>query len=321
MAEEFHDAREVALRGLFDDAAVFPPASRDVPDALSSHRGHQEGERAWLVNRLLVRASQTAALSQILAETDDLAVGVVLDRASGDTFQASVAADLNNVAGIARDRRIRLTGLEMALGSDDPDAQLSVLLSALQGARLPEEQLTIAVEVPVAGRPAGEVLRGLNAIAASRAPGGRFATKLVAKIRCGGLTANAIPADIEVAGFLLACAKLGIPFKATAGLHHPTRVNNADHGGLEHGFLNILAAATAAHLGAKLDVIDGHLSRPAAQFKLGPGAMIVDADVVEGDVLDDVRTRFFMGIGCCDILDPITDLAQMGVVSATGGLK
>ena len=44
-------------------------------------------------------------------------------------------------------------------------------------------------------------------------------------------------------------------------------------------------------------------------------------EVVEGQTLAAVRAQFFRGIGCCDILDPITDLAQMGVVSATGGLS
>ena len=38
---------------------------------------------------------------------------------------------------------------------------------------------------------------------------------------------------------IASCREAGVPFKATAGLHHAVR-----HGG-EHGFLNILAAATA----------------------------------------------------------------------------
>ena len=36
------------------------------------------------------------------------------------------------------------------------------------------------------------------------------------------------------------CREAGVPFKATAGLHHPVRR------GEEHGFLNLLAATTAA---------------------------------------------------------------------------
>ena len=320
MAEQFLDARQAALNGLFDDAAVFPPANRPMEDALASHRGHQGGDRGWLVNRFLIRASQAGELPELLEDPDELQLGVVLGRTAGGTFAECVGADLASITGLARDRRIRLTGLELSLDGDDAEGEVAGILAALQGARFPEN-LTLAIEVPVSGRSAGEVLRGISAIAGARAPGGRYADGLIAKVRCGGTVASAIPADLEVAGFIRACAKEQVPFKATAGLHHPSRTTNEDHGGLEHGFLNVLAAATAAFQGERLDVVEDHLGRAGDQFKLGPGAMIVGDDVVEGQTLAAVRAQFFRGIGCCDILDPITDLAQMGVVTATGGLS
>src|SRR5438067_5992205 len=44
-----------------------------------------------------------------------------------------------------------------------------------------------------------------------------------AKVRTGGVRPEAVPAVGEVAGFILACADRRLPFKATAGLHHPVR--------------------------------------------------------------------------------------------------
>ena len=41
-----------------------------------------------------------------------------------------------------------------------------------------------------------------------------------AKVRCGGATTPRVP---DLAGFVAACRRLGVPFKATAGLHHPVR--------------------------------------------------------------------------------------------------
>jgi hypothetical protein len=44
-----------------------------------------------------------------------------------------------------------------------------------------------------------------------------------AKIRTGGVTADVIPSVEQIAEFLAACAEANVPFKATAGLHHPLR--------------------------------------------------------------------------------------------------
>ena len=68
-----------------------------------------------------------------------------------------------------------------------------------------------------------------------------------AKVRCGGAT---VPTVAELAAFIRACREAGVPFKATAGLHHPIRRDG------EHGFLNLLAAAGSD------DVEDARERRP-----------------------------------------------------------
>ena len=56
---------------------------------------------------------------------------------------------------------------------------------------------------------------------------------LRAKVRCGGAE---VPSPAGLGRFLAACREAGVPFKATAGLHHPLAAEG------RHGFLNVLAA-------------------------------------------------------------------------------
>ena len=69
-----------------------------------------------------------------------------------------------------------------------------------------------------------------------------------AKIRTGGVKPEAIPAPSKVAAFITACAERRLPFKATAGLHHPVRGNypltyeTSAPQAVMHGFLNVLMA-------------------------------------------------------------------------------
>src|SRR3954447_14031020 len=78
-----------------------------------------------------------------------------------------------------------------------------------------------------------------------------------AKIRAGGPTPQASPSCAELAHFLHACATANVPFKATAGLHHPVRSMRRLTGepdspsAMVHGFVNVfLAAALLWHRGS-----------------------------------------------------------------------
>ena len=77
-------------------------------------------------------------------------------------------------------------------------------------------------------------------------------TDAFAKVRTGGLTPEAIPSSAQLADFLTAAAARKLPFKATAGLHHPVRSMRAltyapdSPRAVMHGFLNVFTAASFA---------------------------------------------------------------------------
>jgi hypothetical protein len=122
---------------------------------------------------------------------------------------------------------------------------------------------------------------------------------LGAKVRCGGAT---IPDERALGGFVRACGERGIPFKATAGLHHAGRTET------EHGFLNLLAAVV---FGEEEDAL----------AETDPDAFSLDADAFSwGDRRADAaevaqaRVERLRSIGSCSFFEPVEELEQRGVL-------
>lgn len=84
---------------------------------------------------------------------------------------------------------------------------------------------------------------------------------LRAKLRMGGIVAESFPAPDAVLRFLATCEKHRVPFKATAGLHHPLRgefpltyqPNCAS--GTMYGFLNVYFAALFLYAGYSAEAV------------------------------------------------------------------
>ncbi|MEO8383127.1 MAG: hypothetical protein ABI779_25950 [Acidobacteriota bacterium] len=136
---------------------------------------------------------------------------------------------------------------------------------------------------------------------------------LRAKIRTGGITADAFPAIGDVAAFLRACKTRGIAFKATAGLHHPLRCVKALRDepnaptGMMHGFLNVfLAAALLDHAEDLLAETDPWSFTFADEGATWRGHTVSTAE------LTTLRRDFATSFGSCSFEEPIGDLRELG---------
>ena len=268
---------------LIDDASLFPPASLPMPTAVAEHRRHRHGYPE-LVSRFLCPASRLQDLRSDLAENDRFDVGVILNTG---------VDDLRTVLRLsAADPRLRLTVLDMPVPSDgDRAAAVHQTVHAL--AKLPQ-QVSAFVELP---RMYG--WRDALSLVAARGYG--------AKLRTGGMVADAFPTEIEVAEFVRACVAEGAPFKCTAGLHHAVRQRD-DRTGFEHqGFLNILLATHAAADGASVDELTAILAEH------DPASLVEQIGSLDAAAVATVR-QHFVGFGTCSVDEPIDDLSGLGLI-------
>lgn len=141
-----------------------------------------------------------------------------------------------------------------------------------------------------------------------------------AKIRTGGLKAEAIPSIEQVAAFIKTCAELQLPFKATAGLHHPIRgeypltYEAGSEKASMHGFLNVLIASAFAFHGAKLSEIESILSETRADaFNFGENLGWREHSL-SSEQIKNARREFIHSVGSCSFEEPVNELTALGLL-------
>ena len=138
------------------------------------------------------------------------------------------------------------------------------------------------------------------------------------KIRTGGLKPEALPQPGEVAAFISACAGRRLPFKATAGLHHPIRALHpltyeaAAPQAVMHGFINVLmASAFAWHGESKIEPIVSEMD--ASAFSFDERAHWRDQSLSVAQIRE-ARLNFMHSVGSCSFDEPVADLKALGLL-------
>ncbi len=284
---------DALLRGLFDDASLFPPAALPMAAALTGHRRH---EGAWyhaMCGPFVCADTRLADLSTAL----NVAVSTALDLSLVITGGASaIPAALD---AVATDPRLRLRAVEVPVGQDaDQTSAVETVATALDNA--PLAATAGYIELPLAALADQSSAASLLAIVAER--GYR------PKLRTGGVTAAAFPTAATLAAGLSAVIERRAPFKCTAGLHHAIRHTAADTGFEHHGFLNVLLAVAAGIDGANIADLADLLSQRDPQIVVGRLAALA------ADLVADTR-YFFTSFGTCSIDEPVADLVALGLAA------
>jgi len=119
---------------------------------------------------------------------------------------------------------------------------------------------------------------------------------------------TATPSSETLAEFLCAAAARRLPFKATAGLHHPIRTSM-------HGFLNVFVGATFAWLGMDRITLTNLLNEadPQAFDFRNDGLRWRDWRASTAEVAQ-ARREFAHSFGSCSFEEPIDDLRALGLM-------
>ncbi|MFK0247848.1 hypothetical protein ACIQUM_24410 [Amycolatopsis azurea] len=266
--------------GLCDDAAVFPPGLAPLPDAVVAHDDHVSAWYAGLVGPLVVAATALGELAGVLGDREvPLPVAVTLPGGP---------AQLDGVLEAVAELPVKLDALEIAVPDGmGPDE----LLAAISAVTAP-----VFVEIPRDDR-------RVPLLTALSGTGHR------AKFRTGGVRADLYPDEAELAAAVRAAVEAGVPFKATAGLHHALRNTDPETGFEQHGFLNLMLATDAVLTGGDAEAALAERDGAVVSGRLRG---------LEPERAVAVRAGF-TSFGTCSITDPLTELAGLGLLEAPRG--
>lgn len=286
----------VAFERLIDYAGLFPPAKLEMAPSLAEYDMSRNGTHAWMLGRFIVPASRIEELLANIGSTP-VPLSVIVDAGSdARAWFGNATQMLDRLRGYREhESRISIDALEVPLPpllSKRETYEATIGQFAMLAERHGLRELPTYIEIPRDDRFNELIASTMTALA-------RYGAG--AKLRCGGVVASAVPSPEEVAAFLAASGDASVPFKATAGLHHPIRHYNEAAGFTMHGFLNILAAA--AQRNASEAVLAEIVAREDAR----------DFEALDLEALTRARAAF-VAYGSCSFDEPVEDLTALSIL-------
>jgi hypothetical protein len=139
--------------------------------------------------------------------------------------------------------------------------------------------------------------------------------KLRAKVRTGGVTPQAFPDADALVVFIRGCIERNIPFKATAGLHHPLRgtyrltYESGAPTGEMYGYLNMFLAAALMRSGlSDADAAALLTESDPAAITVEDGTIRWRDRTIDAESLRSARARLATSFGSCSFREPVDEL-------------
>ncbi|HMQ03759.1 MAG TPA: hypothetical protein PKD26_07575 [Pyrinomonadaceae bacterium] len=285
------------LSGIVDYAGLFPPSMLSMGEAVANFASYRAGNHAWMLGRFVV---PVARLNEFLLAADE--------HFGGEPWRLSVLAGEDITTTI---REIKIFNAENGSRAlcDSIEVKATTVSKIENTVAALSEDLTAYFEIST-GENFAELVTMLS-LKGQRA-----------KIRTGGTIREEFPASRDVIRFIRTCMAANVPFKATAGLHHPIRCYRpltyaADAPkGTMHGFLNVLLMTGFARESFRVALLEELMEEEfdeAFAFRDNGIAWRNEHVLTEGHI-QRLRKKGMISFGSCSFTEPVEDLQGLGLL-------
>ena len=285
---------------LVDYAGLFPPSQVSMQEAVLNYATYRSSNFGWMLGRFVIPVSR---LDEFL-ET----AGELLGRDGRNLWHLSVLAGEDISATIRQIKEFNRVNAPNVI-ADVVEVRAATVSKIENTVNLLPDGVTAYFEIST-----GDGFADLVTALALR--------KQKAKIRTGGVTTADFPAAREVIRFVRTCMAANVPFKATAGLHHPLRcfrpltyAEDAPQGTM-HGFLNTLLmtgfARESYRIGLLEEVMEEEFEEVFAFTE--SGAAWRGEHILTLGHIERLRAKGMNSFGSCSFDEPVEDLQTMGLL-------
>lgn len=310
---------------LIDYAGLYPPSELPIGKAFPNYLKYISGDRRDALSSFIIsahRLDQLEGMLTNLAHKVNLSV-IVGGGNSATSFRQKIGDDLQKIELIEAYDKVEVHSLEtkfpVEIFLQGETAVLALLNDVAEKIRRTKlKRVKIFYELPILDIGMEKYL--INFIGAvgihsdNAFPENYLGCSL--KIRTGGVTPELFPAPSVLSRVIQLCTTYNLPFKATAGLHHPFRHYDAKLGVHRHGFVNLFLGAMLAKrysLSRQL-ILEIISDQQEANFTFTEDHIAWKNYKVTTAEIDDLRKSFCISYGSCDFMEPIDHLVKRNIL-------
>jgi hypothetical protein len=297
------NAMRTLLAQSIDYAGLFPPTELDMGPALENFIRYSGGPTSWALGRFIVPVSRLPEFEAMLQRMP-LHQGERPARFAA-LLGSNLEADLQLLDAFSR--RHATSGAII----DTVEVKATSEYAVGEIVRLVPPSLHTYIEIPIEQDPR-------NLIAAIGRAGRR------AKVRTGGVTQDAFPCVADLLRFLRETLRQAVPFKATAGLHHPLRATypltyaEAAPTGTMFGFLNLFLAVGLLRAGVEdSDVAEVLQEGEPEAIQADDWGITWRNHHLDLESLRDARSLGMISFGSCSFTEPLGDLEALHLLGSS----
>ena len=288
------------LTGAIDYAGLFPPSQLTMEQAVMNYALNVAGPYRWMIGRFVLPVARLDEFYEVAAQylTPDLEKGCRLTVLAGENISQTIRQIIN--FNTTHGPNYIVDSLEVKASSVSKiENTVSLLPNGITTYfEITQDEKFVELVTALA-------LRGLSA-----------------KLRTGGVVPEAFPKSLDVIRFVRTCAAANVPFKATAGLHHPVRCYRpltyapGSPKGTMHGFLNLFLMSGFARESYKVDRLEQLMEEEFDEvFHFDEnGVQWRDDNYLNLTQIDSLRKHGIQSFGSCSIDEPVADLQNLGLL-------